>query len=177
MLHNMTLLFQSLAQKHTVDACTRLLTWGRHASHAHASGFSDAPQHAPWQDPCLYHSSSSSSSCLVSLQSHLHFLVLSHRPPSAAVCCHQGQLRMLHAAGLSAAASAWLGQTAETVSMAAPAGYHWEYARQQLMTHQGRRWQLVQQLPLQLKSWHAVTKNGMVMTAYLRLRSSCGHLL
>ena len=84
---------------------------------------------------------------------------------------------MLHAAGLLAAASAVLGQTAETVSMAAPAGCHWKYAQQQLMTHQGRLWQLVWQLQLQLKSWHAVTKNGMVMTADLRLRSLYGHLL
>ena len=84
---------------------------------------------------------------------------------------------MLHAAGLLAAASALLGQTAETVTMAAPARCHWEYARQQLMTHQAYRWQLVWQLQLQLKSWHDAAKDGMVMTADLGLRSSCRHLV
>jgi len=82
---------------------------------------------------------------------------------------------MLHAAGLSAAASALLGQTAETVTMAAPAGCHWEYAREQLMTHQGHRWQLVWQV--QLKSWLAAAKTAEMMTGDLRLRTSYVHLL
>lgn len=62
---------------------------------------------------------------------------------------------MLLAAGLPAAASALPGHTAETVTMAAPAGCHWEYAQEQLrhIRDTGGSWSGAEELACYGKAW------------------------
>ncbi|KAA6410727.1 MAG: hypothetical protein FRX49_13820 [Trebouxia sp. A1-2] len=56
---------------------------------------------------------------------------------------------------LPAAASALPGHTAETVTMAAPAGCHWEYAQEQLrhIRDTGGSWSGAEELACYGKAW------------------------